>query len=75
MLKPRLIPVLLLKNGILVRSRNFDFHQNTGDPIGQVERFVSWKADELIYLNITRNGAYDVAKNMNVIYLLNAPFL
>lgn len=67
MLKPRLIPVLLLKNGVLVRSRTFNFHQSTGDPIGQVERFVSWKADELIYLDITRSGAYDVEKTMNVI--------
>ena len=67
MLKPRLIPVILLKNGILVRSRTFNFHQSTGDPIGQVERFVSWKADELIYLDITRSGMYDVEKTMNVI--------
>lgn len=67
MLKTRLIPVLLLKNDILVRSRLFSFHQLTGDPIGQVERFTSWKADELIYLNITREGGYGSASTMSVI--------
>ncbi len=67
MLKPRLIPVLLLKNGILVRSKNFDFHQSTGDPIGQVERFVAWKADELIYLDISREGAHDYRETMQVV--------
>lgn len=58
MLKPRLIPVLLFKNGVLVRSQNFDFFQSTGDPIGQVERFTEWKADELIYLDISRDDVY-----------------
>lgn len=67
MLKPRLIPVLLLKNGILVRSRTFDFHQSTGDPIGQVERYTAWKADELIYLDISREGVHDYRQTMQVI--------
>ena len=52
MLKTRLIPVLLLKNGILVRSNNFSLHQSTGNHIYQVERFSEWKADEIIYLDI-----------------------
>lgn len=59
MLKPRLIPVLLFKNGILVRSQQFEFWQSTGDPIYQVERFAAWKADELIYLDISRDGVYN----------------
>lgn len=67
MLKPRLIPVLLLKNGILVRSRTFNFHQATGDPVGQVERYTDWKADELIYLDISREGTHDYRKTMQVI--------
>lgn len=58
MLKPRLIPVLLFKNGVLVRSQHFDFFQSTGDPVGQVERFTQWKADELIYLDISRDDIY-----------------
>jgi len=68
MLKPRLITVLLLKDGVLVRSKTFNFHQLTGDPIGQVERFTDWKTDELIYLDINREGAtHDSRETMNVI--------
>lgn len=67
MLKPRLIPVLLFKNGVLVRSQGFDFYQSTGDPIGQVERFTDWKADELIYLDITEDDAYNPSGTMQVI--------
>ena len=67
MLKVRLIPVLLLKNGILVRSRNFTFHQLMGNHIEQVKRFSEWKADEIIYLDITRDGLYDLGSVRNVI--------
>lgn len=67
MLKPRLIPVLLYKNGILVRSQTFSFHQSTGDPISIVGRFTSWKADELIYLDIGRKDAYDYRDTMQVV--------
>ena len=64
MLKPRLIPVLLFKNGVLVRSQHFEFFQSTGDPIGQVERFTQWKADELIYLDISRDNVYNAQGTM-----------
>lgn len=67
MLKTRLIPVLLLKNGILVRSRNFTFHQSMGNHIGQVERFSEWKADEIIYLDISRDNTYGLDNIKNVI--------
>lgn len=67
MLKTRLIPVLLLKNGVLVRSKKFSIHQTTGDPINQVERFTDWKADELIYLDISREGSHDYRDTMHVI--------
>jgi cyclase len=67
MLKPRLIPVLLVKNGILVKSKQFTFHQSTGDPLGQVERFTAWKADELIYLDISREGTHGHDDTMSVV--------
>ncbi|MBM3228223.1 hypothetical protein FJZ27_05210, partial [Candidatus Peribacteria bacterium] len=67
MLKPRLIPVLLLKNGVLVRSRTFSFHQHTGDPLGIVERFTAWKADELVYLDINRDETHDFRETMHAI--------
>ncbi len=61
MLKVRLIPVLLLKNGQLVRSEDFSFHQIIGDPIYEVKRFNEWNVDELIYIDITQ-GDYDFVR-------------
>src|SRR5215208_395005 len=54
MLKVRLIPCLLLQNGVLVRSQDFSVHQPIGDPYHEVARFSEWAVDELIYLDITR---------------------
>ena len=67
MLKTRLIPVLLLKNGVLVRSRNFTFHQLIGNHIEQVKRYSEWKADEIIYLDISRNNNYALDSIENII--------
>ena len=58
MLKVRLIPVLLLMNGRLVRSAGFETHQIIGDPLHEVSRFNEWMVDELIYLDITRDGEF-----------------
>jgi cyclase len=63
MLKTRLIPCLLLKNGLLVRSEEFSFHQIVGNPVQQVERFNSWAVDELVYIDITREGEYDMRRD------------
>ncbi len=53
MLKNRLIPVLFLKDGFLVRSKEFNLHQSLGNPVSQVERYNEWDVDELIYIDIT----------------------
>ena len=58
MLKIRLIPVLLLQNGQLVRAETFDTYQVIGNPIFEVQRYNEWNVDELIYLDITREGNY-----------------
>ncbi len=63
MLKKRLIPVLLLQNGQLVRSEQFSIHQVIGNPIHEVERFNQWSVDELIYLDISRSGGYDLRRD------------
>lgn len=74
MLKKRLIPCLFLKNGHLVRSERFEFHQLLGDPLHQVDRINSWSADELIYVDISNEEVYDLRrddmriKRMNDIY-------
>jgi cyclase len=67
MLKTRLIPCLLLKNGLLVRSEEFSLHQIVGNPIHQVERLNAWTVDELIYIDITREGEYDLGRDDNKI--------
>lgn len=53
MLKKRLIPVLFLKGGWIVRSESFKQHQIIGDPVGHVERMVDWNVDELVVINIS----------------------
>ncbi|HMP74761.1 MAG TPA: imidazole glycerol phosphate synthase cyclase subunit [Kiritimatiellia bacterium] len=62
MLRHRLIPVLLLKNGLLVRSELFEIHQIIGNPLYEVQRFNEWNVDELIYLDMTREGEYDLRR-------------
>jgi cyclase len=63
MLKRRLIPVLLLKNGFLVRSHKFSRHQSIGNPVVQAERYNDWCVDELIYVDITRDDRYDLRRS------------
>lgn len=63
MLKKRLIPVLFLKNGLIVRSERFTDFRELGNPINQLERLSDWNADELIYVDITRDGDYDLKRD------------
>ncbi len=51
--RPRLIPCLLLKHGLIVRSQLFKVHQAIGNPMSTVERFSDWNVDELIVLDIS----------------------
>lgn len=63
MLKKRLIPVLFLKNGLVVRSQGFLDFREFGNPINQLERLNDWMADELIYIDITREGEHDLKRD------------
>jgi imidazoleglycerol phosphate synthase cyclase subunit len=49
-----LIPVLLLKHGLIVRSQQFKVHQVIGNPMSTVDRYSHWNVDELIVLDISR---------------------
>ena len=51
MLKTRLIPVVLMRNGVCVQSKGFRRYQRLGDPITIVERLSAWASDELCYLD------------------------
>ena len=52
MYRPRVIPILLLKNNGLVKSIRFKNHRYIGDPINAVKIFNDLKADELVFLDI-----------------------
>jgi cyclase len=63
MKKKRLIPVVLLRNGWLVQSKEFKRYQNIGNPMTSVKRFSEWESDELIYLNISRDESFDMRRD------------
>lgn len=58
MLRPRLMPCLLIKNGGLVKTVKFDEPKYVGDPINAVRIFNEKAVDELVVLDIdaTRLG-------------------
>ena len=53
MFRPRIIPVLLLKDNGLVKSIKFKNHNYIGDPINAVKIFNDLKSDELVFLDIS----------------------
>lgn len=61
--KLRIIPVVLLKNGRVVQSKNFKRHQVLGTPSVIVGRLSNWFADEIIYLDISRDARYDLNRD------------
>lgn len=52
MLKHRVIPTLLLKDGGLVKTRKFDNPQYVGDPVNAIRIFNEKEVDELTLLDI-----------------------
>ncbi len=72
MKKKRLIPVLLLQNGILVQSRNFSEFQNIGNPISGVKRLSEWGSDELIFLDISNEDRHDLKRDDTNFYNKNS---
>lgn len=58
MFRPRVIPVLLLRRGGLVKTEGFGKPRYIGDPINAVRIFNDHRADELVFLDIlaTREG-------------------
>ena len=56
MLKKRIIPVILLRNGYLVQSKGFKRYKNLGNPVTAVKRLSEWGADELIYIDISNSN-------------------
>lgn len=63
MTKIRLIPVLYIKNGLIVRSEGFSYHQNIGNIVNEAKRYNDWNVDELIYIDISREKYYDLRRD------------
>lgn len=57
MLRPRVIPCLLMKNGGLVKTRQFGSPKYVGDPLNAVKIFNEKEVDELILLDIGPTAA------------------
>jgi len=69
MYRPRIIPVLLLKESGLVKTTKFKKYNYIGDPINAVKIFNDLEADELIFLDISatnenRTIDYDFIKEI-----------
>jgi imidazoleglycerol phosphate synthase cyclase subunit len=60
---PRLIPVILLKHGLIVRSELFRIHQVIGNPMSTIERLSHWNVDELILLDISGDDFHDLRRD------------
>lgn len=53
MKKRRVIPIIILRNGEIVQSYEFEKYKIMGNALKAVERFSNWDADEIIYIDIT----------------------
>jgi len=62
MLTKRIIPCLDVKDGKVVKGKNFVNLQYAGDPVGLAKRYNEQGADELVFLDIT--ASYEKRKTM-----------
>ncbi len=67
----RLIPVLFIKNGLIVRSQRFSRHQVIGNVINQAKRLNDWLADELICIDISHEKVYDSGRDDHQVKSIN----
>lgn len=56
MLKSRVIPMLLLRNGRMVKGVQFDHYRDVGDPVSAARIYNAQYADELIFLDINQDA-------------------
>ena len=56
MLRPRVMPCLLLSDGGLVKSVKFKQHKYVGDPLNAIRIFNQKEVDELVLLDISRTN-------------------
>lgn len=68
----RLIPVLFIMNGLIVRSEDFNTHQIIGNIINEAARYNEWNVDELIYIDISRDKTYNSRRDDHKIKAVNS---
>ncbi len=56
MLKKRIIPIQLLSEGRLVKTKQFGPARDVGDPVASSKVYSAQQADELVFLNINRDS-------------------
>ena len=59
----RIIAVLFIKDGLIVRSQSFSRHQYLGNVIEQAKRLNDYNVDELVYIDISRSSEYDLKRD------------
>lgn len=62
MLKKRLIPVLLLREGMLVKSIEFKQYRPVGNPRIAIDYFNTWEVDEIIFIDISPDQEYQIGR-------------
>lgn len=67
MIRPRIIPVLLLRDGGLVKGQKFKDHKYVGDPTNAVRIFNEKEVDELIFLDIGASNNIPKGPNFGLI--------
>ncbi len=75
MLKPRLIPVIVVKEGLAVQSIGFKSFLPIGRPRISVEYFNNWDVDEIIVLDISRSQAKQTLDQEWVASIANESFV
>src|SRR3989344_6538584 len=62
MLKIRLVPVMLMRQGMLVRSVGFTTYRPAGNPLNAIQFFNQWDVDEIVFLDITPGKSRGVGR-------------
>ena len=51
--------MVLIRNGWVVQSNNFNTYKNIGHPIPTIKRLSNFCSDEIIIIDITKNDFYE----------------
>ncbi len=66
MLKKRLIPLMLLDNGRLIKTVKFGAGRDVGDPVQSAKVYSDQNADELVILNVSRDDR-SITKTLGIL--------